>query len=129
MILGSKNFVVILEAPDCDCKIEFRRPPLNTRLMLGEALVRDDSASIRPADLRKYFNLINDTIVKIEGLYAEDGSEVTLEDLKSLNVPENFMNVLTKAYWEALRAVDLEEAKKNASAETVEDSSNGSEPS
>lgn len=102
---------VVLESTDGNATLIFKRPRLNEQLK-EEAPVEDSGA----ARVRKQCENAFKNLVDVQGLEFDDGSPVTVETIKNLDLDYSTVVAILTGYHEALGLRESAEKKDSASA-------------
>lgn len=112
MKIALKTVTVKLESPDGDAEIVMTEMPLNAQLKLQVDLETEQKSV---ASIKEMFELIMRQAVSVSGMFLEDGTPVTLDNLRSLELPANIVTAIHSAYFAALAPAEKKENLQPAS--------------
>lgn len=108
-MIANKTFKVEVESEDGNAIFEFKKPKTNDILRLQESL--KDSQR----DLRAYFYMLKNDLVSVEGLFDSDGTAITPETIKNLDLDIDTINAIITAYsLVAFKRKDVSDEKKTS---------------
>lgn len=84
------TFTVEIEDADGNAYFTFKKPKANRILEM--------QSEENSKDLKKQFYMLTDDLIEVKGLFHEDGKEVSLKEIKDLDLDLTFMLALIHGY-------------------------------
>lgn len=115
MKVTTKLVKVLLESPDGNAVITMKAMAYNVQLkVISDIEALKASADAGIATLKDLYGAVFAQIISVEGLEHEDGSPVTVEQIRNLELPQELIIAIHTGYFAALNPP---EEKKTSSAD------------